>query len=356
MTGALPIESNALVAYLGNSITAQKNSFRSILQELLATEYGVQEKEINAGIGGVGSLACAFLMDDFVLERKPSVCFLDCCAADRGGVTPEKYIDRSVEGMVWNLINRDITVFLLNLYRSDTNDIFSNRIVSIYKRIASKYNLQFIDIDIEFRERILKGEITEEDVVYDGIHTHEKGAKWTAEFIFNELNSDQNSLKKKQEEYSQNAFVYTQLILPNKNWFSGANSFIWGRFRLALKYAQLNINQTVLLPKQEGILVGLFVIADESSGVVAIEKGQEIEYIQVYDQWCDKERIQLIVLDEIDLEKESVSLFLTNKAIGSRGANGKLVKESKVGENFKVIAGLVQHKHNHYPKFKLLLR
>ena len=97
-------------------------------------------------------------------------------------------------------------------------------------------------------------------------------------------------------------------------------------------------------------------IADENSGVVAIERDQEIEYVQVYDRWCDKERIQLIILDEIELERESVSFFLTDKANGNRGANGKLDTEIKIGKNLKVIAGLVQHKNNHYQKFKLFLR
>ena len=116
------------------------------------------------------------------------------------------------------------------------------------------------------------------------------------------------------------------------------------------------MNENLLLPKQEGILVGLLVVADENSGVVAIERNQEIEYVQVYDRWCDKERIQLIILDEIDLERESVSFFLTDKANGNRGANGKLETESKIGVNLKVIAGLVQHKNNEYQKFKLFLR
>ena len=309
MTGIYPIRSNALVSYLGNSITAQKNSFRSILQQLLVQKYGVQVKEVNAGIGGVGSLACAFLMDDLVLERKPSICFLDCSAADRASVTPEKYIHRSIEGIVWNLINRGIAVFILNLYRSDTDDVLSDRVVSTYRRLASKYDLQFIDIDAEFRQRIHRGEIKVEDVVYDGIHTHEKGAIRTAEFIFKELNFEQNSSKKQGKVYSKNAFVHTQLLPPNKDWCSDGSSFIWGRFRLALKYAKLEVNENLLLPKQEGILVGLLVVADENSGVVAIERNQEIEYVQVYDRWCDKERIQLIILDEIDLERESVSFF-----------------------------------------------
>src|SRR6266516_2318846 len=76
------------IAYLGNSVTAQREGFRPLLHERLTAHFGQPHRLINAGLGGVGSLASLFTMEDLVLRFAPDLCFIECTTGDMGVRTP----------------------------------------------------------------------------------------------------------------------------------------------------------------------------------------------------------------------------------------------------------------------------
>ena len=66
------------VAYLGNSVTAQKDGFRTLLHPLIEAECENRLRAVNAGFGGVGSLASVCFMDRLVVRHAPRLCFIAC--------------------------------------------------------------------------------------------------------------------------------------------------------------------------------------------------------------------------------------------------------------------------------------
>jgi hypothetical protein len=173
------------IAYLGNSITAQRNSYQEYLHALLTAQYKEVSAPIKAGIGGVGSLACNFMANQFVLARNPEICFVECFAADIGSATPLDFIGGAVEGLVRKLLSQNIFVIFLYLFRSS---LVHNAqvILSIYEHIASHYQIPSINVDAYIKDQYL-GRYTE--ILSDGVHTTPLGATVYAQFITNSIKS-----------------------------------------------------------------------------------------------------------------------------------------------------------------------
>ena len=74
----------ASIAYLGNSVTVQKDGYRPHLHAGLIRRFGRAHRQINAGFGAVGSLGSVCTMDDLVIRHRPALCFVECMTGDMG--------------------------------------------------------------------------------------------------------------------------------------------------------------------------------------------------------------------------------------------------------------------------------
>ena len=133
------------IAYLGNSITVQKNSFHEYLHTLLTVQNKNISAPIKAGIGGVGSLACNFMANQLVLDRNPQIYFVEHFAGDMGGATPLEFIGGAVKGSVQKLLNQDIFVIFLYLFRPSTAHN-TKTTLPIFEDIASRYKIPAINV------------------------------------------------------------------------------------------------------------------------------------------------------------------------------------------------------------------
>ena len=76
------------VAFLGGSVTAKADCWRPQVMELLRSLYpSVEWAEINASLGGTGSLFGAFRVDRSVIAHKPDLLFIEYAANDRVATT-----------------------------------------------------------------------------------------------------------------------------------------------------------------------------------------------------------------------------------------------------------------------------
>ena len=92
------------IAYLGNSLTVQKAGYRPALHQRLEQHWEAPLQQVNAGLGGVGSLACACLLDLLVQRHQPDLCLIECSAADMLGATSPAQIGPSSKqacGRTW---------------------------------------------------------------------------------------------------------------------------------------------------------------------------------------------------------------------------------------------------------------
>jgi hypothetical protein len=346
------------IAFLGNSVTAQREGFRKYLSERIDQSFNKKNNFINAGIGGVGSLASAFLVDDFVLRYRPDICFVECTVADIGGATPDHYIASSIEGIIQKLISNGTLICFLNLYNSHTTEDRIQSVISLYEKIAEHYQVPSINVNRAISLMIKKGAHKSKDIVYDGIHTTTLGGQITSDLIFfafeamsmHETPKDlMNAFKSKFEK----PFSYTQLILPSPTLLEFPNLYKEGRFRGIIKYLQIEENNTLRLLSSEGSVVGVFIVADEESGVVFLEANFRSFYVQTYDLWCDKERIQAIVLEEPCLKNTEFSISFSTRDEANRGPNGKKNDIKKIGKSLKII-GLMMVLEDE-PKLKVRL-
>lgn len=88
---------------------------------------------------------------------------------------------------------------------------------------------------------------------------------------------------------------------------------------------------------RKGRIVSFFIIADDTSGVLLVSYGENSFVVQTYDQWCNKERIQAVILEKPVLESEKLFISLSTLDIASRGVNGTANNFKKIGSSFKLI-------------------
>ena len=81
--------------FLGNSVTVQKEGYAYKLASLIYDYFPPTQKFIFAGMGGKGSQASCYLMENFVLRHQTYFCFVECTVADIGYATPPKYLKTS---------------------------------------------------------------------------------------------------------------------------------------------------------------------------------------------------------------------------------------------------------------------
>jgi hypothetical protein len=363
--GALPqlhqklSEQSCKIAFLGNSVTAQKEGYRKFIIDLFDQTYNQKHQYINAGIGGVGSLASAFLTDDFVLRYQPDICFVECTVADIGEATPQQYIAASVEGIVQKIMAKNCHVCFLHLYNSHTDELRKENIISLYEAIANYYKLPSINISKAFSALVNSGKQKETDFVYDGIHTTEFGAKMTADVIFSAFE------KISKEDFREDVFTmpfksltehpfrHTQIIIPAAAMLLPSKNYKEKRFRGIIKYIEIDEQNEVRFEALDGIVLGVLIIADVECGVVLIESDSTAAYVQTYDQWCDKERIQAIIFDKPVSKGDACKISLSHLDKAARGANGTVNSMKKKGISLKIVGLMVVTKNESATKRNL---
>lgn len=77
-------ESPVTVAFLGGSVTRKPDCWRPQVMELLRRRYpAVAFTEINASVGGTGSLFGAFRVEQDVIQHRPDLVFIEFAANDQ---------------------------------------------------------------------------------------------------------------------------------------------------------------------------------------------------------------------------------------------------------------------------------
>lgn len=330
------------IAYLGNSVTAQKNGYRTYLHELICKHTQQQHIAINAGIGGVGSLASAFLLSDFVLRKKPDLCFVECAIADAENATPREFIQLSIDSILWQLNKARIPACMLYLYKDKQPTYYRKILQQEYAPVTNHYNTSIIDIYPQMMELVNDQKYQSIEILTDGVHTTELGAILSAEFILKEL-FDINHLAKLKldKSYRQDSFLYPQIIKPEVIGAENLGSFIRGKFKLIIPYLEISHGPTLYFTVKDGETIGILLVADNDSGVMDIRCKNFHHAAQVHDAWCSKARLQVLILPESIKANEAFSIKLSKNNIAKFSANLQSCPWKKIGTNLKIIGLLV---------------
>lgn len=333
------------IVYFGNSITAQKDSYRIPLHNHIVSHFRKIHKPVNAGLGGVGSLACAFLVDDLVLRHRPALCFVECSAADTGGTTPPDAIGPSVEGIIRQLLSAGTRVVLLHLFRRDDMAIGKEKTLGIYESLADLYGVPSIHLDKLFSEQIASGMILEEEVFHDGIHTTRNGAALTGRMIFDlfaELLRDSHgfAIHLPQPVYEL-PYQHTRILPVIVGMTPKGVSLQKKRYRDILEYVEFEPEAIVTVFRTDEFIRAILIVADSDCGVVVVEHEGIRQSIQTWDEWCFMPRLQAIILDKPVAPGSELRVFLSLKKHGDRGAPGTPNLHERVGKNLKIIGFMI---------------
>lgn len=344
------------IAFLGNSVTAQKEGYAHQLAIQINDYFQPTHEFIFAGIGGIGSLASCFLIEDFVLRHQPDFCFVECTVADIGYATPHQYLKPALEGIIQKLSSLSTKICFLHLFNTHTVHLRSDEIIWEYEEVLNYYKIPSINVREKINSGILDKDFQVTDILYDGVHTTKIGALIYSDFIMKALISILNggtddSIKPNNRPDSN--FRYTQIVLPKSLINDNSEHLVKARFRGLIKYIQIDNAYTFETSLNDGIIIGFFIIADETSGVIHIRFGDISFHVQTYDQWCNKERIQAVILEKPVATFQKLRISLTTLDSASRGANGTSNNFKRMGSSWKLIGLMVAFSND--PKQKVRL-
>lgn len=344
------------IAFLGNSITAQKEGYAYQLASQINDYFLPNHEFIYAGIGGIGSLASCFLMDDFVVRYKPDICFVECTVADIGYATPHHHIKPAIESIIQKLIASSTQVCFLHLFNTHTSAERANEIIEDYEEILGHYKIPSINVREKIYAEIRNRVYQQADILYDGVHTTKQGATIYAESImdaFIPILSIKTDLRNLPDLNFSSKFRYTQIVLPEALLSETSLNLVKSRFRSLIKYVQIDNEYVFKALFADGVIVGFFIIADDSSGVLHVSYEENSLDIQTYDQWCNKERIQAVILDEPVAEFQELNISMSRFDSAERGANGSTNNYRHIGSSWKLVGLMAAYAQEPSVKIKL---
>jgi hypothetical protein len=279
-------EGPATIAYLGNSITRQRDGYRLPLHALLNERFGHEHRAINAGFGGVGSVASACTMDDMVIRHRPRLCFIETLTGDMGvGVHTDT--GPALEGMVHKLGAIGASACFLHLPRQGADFSDANPVARTHFALAAHYRIPIVDLAAR-----LSGEGS--DYFRDGIHVTPEGGVRTARLIadaleplFEVAEPELPGRPLYQVDYCGAGIA---AVLPAALRDPAAGRL--GRFRLRYPYLDFAADNAVRFRSEQAAVVGLFLVIGPHSDTVDIN-GQ---VHRLRDRWCSYERIHALIL------------------------------------------------------------
>jgi hypothetical protein len=281
------------IAYMGASVTAQRDGFRPRLHDLLCRDTGRNHRAVAAALGATGSITGVFVMEGLVLPHRPDLAFVEYATSDIVGTTPLSQIEPVLEGIVGKLRAGGCELCFLYLHRSDV-DLGASEVVAAYERVADNHAVPSINVAEWMRTEIELGRLDGRTILRDVVHTTGSGSALTAEAIREALAQIPPGPRPAASPLSDDAFRRARVEPPSPA-LVGAGAFAEGRFRLVHPYVEIDGAGELRFMLEEE-LVGLLVVLGPHSGYIEVTAaGDTAEYL-LWDDECSYERLGSVVL------------------------------------------------------------
>ena len=324
------------ICFVGNSVSAQKESYRFELQRLIDEHLASDVKFINCCLGGIGSLGINFFINRFVGDKPVDICFVETFVADLKNATPHNYVKSALQGILQNPCLLNSKIIPLYLYRSDISDDEYLPLLDLYNQAYQPYDIDGINVFRYVKELVNNQRVRSVDLVYDQIHTTKNGARLYAEYIFSQISSSLVSLQS-----PANRLIDIEAIVPLKtDNFSRrilSGDYELGMFRYLLPYLKVSLENHIELQTERGKCIGLVVIADAETGVVEVSSDGFHHKAQVYDAWCEHARIQVVIFPQPINRNKLLRITASHDKFTTYCANGSSNDVTHQGSNIKVV-------------------
>lgn len=321
------------VAYLGNSVTAQRDSYVDPLHRRVSDLWGIEGEPRKAGLGGVGSLAVAGLLDYLVLRHEPDVCFVECSLADAGGATPWHRIALAVESILGDLQRAGVAPIVVHLPRSDVPGSAQQSVVEVYDSIATERGVPQIDL----RHLGERGDLR------DGVHT----SPALAERIAQEISDAFPNRPIVGGPTSPRQPTSAVRHLPARLGISSGREAQKSTFRLSLDTRIVEMGGALQFTAPGAQFLGVYVIARSTCGVIEVRSGDASMTVQVWDEWCSRARIQFIHLPEGMTVGPELRIAPTEQVTAERNAQGAPTSITHRGTSAEVLGAAIMTTEDH---------
>ncbi|MDJ0569651.1 MAG: hypothetical protein QNJ53_11460 [Pleurocapsa sp. MO_192.B19] len=346
------------IAYLGSSVTVQKEGYRFFLQKMLCEHSKKQHLEINASIGDTGSITAVFTMEEDVVPYKPDVCFVEYMVSDRveSNVPPDK-IGASIEGIVRKLYAIDCEVIFL--YRFLEKKLITkayNKAFLEHEKVAKHYNICSINFGSYIQENIDNGKYQQDLLFKDHTHTTRHGgevvAQYISDVIFSATDREPSSGVKtndlnKLNSLHNNCFQNTEIIYTHQGSIKDQSNFEIGQCASRItnhcqhskqhSYFAIDSKNEFQFDVQ-GELIGLMVIAGKDSGYIKLESPEEKEDYLAWDKWCHYDRLKTIIINKSYSQLTKLKLRLTDKNVDYSDCRRTIENPNKIIKKLKLVA------------------
>jgi hypothetical protein len=303
------------IAYLGASVTVQREGYRPRLHELLEDRFAQQHRAVFAGLGAVGAVGAVFVVDKLVLSREPDLCLIEYATGDYGSDRTIEEVEAALEGIVIKLRRAGIQPCFLHLYRADWTER-ANQILAATERVAERHCVPSVDLATVLRDLVSAGTLDDTALFRDGIHTTPEGSQLVAELAALGVVSIAES---GQTEAGQQT-----IPAPSGEDFSGAE-FVparaedaggagrMGLFRFQQPYLEIT-QDAVIRRRFDGELVGLMVLHGPESGELRLtDDADGSQHAMIWDNTCFYERLGAKLLKRRVAAGADMTIELTDK-------------------------------------------
>ena len=301
--GAALTSAAGTIAYLGVSVTAQREGYRPLLHDWFTRRFGLAHLQANAAVGGVGSISSVFLMDELALARRPILCLVECTTGDMDGKTASHDIAPAIEGIVRKLADHGCEACLIHLFRCDRSTVWADPVIREYERVADHYGTPSINVGRVIAEDLASGAAAPAEWFRDAVHTTPAGSARTTRIIASVMDDlfamapvSLEAVRARQElcpdHYGHCHIAHVSELVDDQARLSPQP------FRLTYRYLDLDATRTLSFRSDVSQLKGLFVIIGPSSGRIRVSRpGGSTEY-PLRDQWCTYDRLSTLVFDQ----------------------------------------------------------
>jgi hypothetical protein len=289
----------AAIAYLGLSVTAQRDGFRPRLHAAIERMTGRAHRAINAGVGGVGSVSMAFLMDQLVIAHRPALCFIECTTGDIDGRTPVNDAPRAIEGILRKLAAIDCAACLLHLHQRQQSRRVPHPILAGYERVADHYGVPSIDVGHRLEEDIAEGRADAAALFRDVVHTTPAGADVVAGLIVDALALIRTKTAGADGRLAERTRctdgVFDRGCVIDVRPEDCDSPPPTGRFRLTCPFVDIDPSNAVRFDRRDVALAGFSFVAGPTTGVVRVSTASGDADYQTWDRWCVYDRLSTVV-------------------------------------------------------------
>lgn len=287
------------IAYLGASITVQRDGYRPRLQQRLQRRFEQEHRGLLAGVGGVGAISAVFLMDRFALAQEPDLCFVDYSSADLGSVSPIGEVEHAADGILGKLAGAGCPACVLHMTRAEWTPR-CEEVIAAWERAADRHGIPSIDPGAALRRMIDSGEWSSEHAFHDSLHTRAAASDLLAGMIdeaFAELAAGDAGEPLGEDPGPLTGPDYRLArVLPASIDDAVGEAREMRLYRLSLPYLQIGVGESISI-EPPGVLVGVMLLRGPDSGEIAVDSDLGEEHASVWDEWCFYERIGTVVFE-----------------------------------------------------------